>query len=97
MEIDPAKQKTLPDFAMTEQLWGVRAIDIRAVAREGNALFYNRDGRPNEDSPHLQSRHSRRPRTDGHPDSLRLSRRAGRRVDRRPRLVFRISKFSLPG
>ena len=45
MEIDPAKQKTLPDFAMTEQLWGVRAIDIRAVAREGNALFYNRDGR----------------------------------------------------
>src|SRR6185436_4180573 len=45
MEIDPAKQKTLPDFTMTEKLWGVRAIDIRAVAREGNDLFYMRDGR----------------------------------------------------
>ena len=45
MEIDPDKQKTRPDFAMTEQLWGVRAIDGRAVSREGPRLFYDRDGR----------------------------------------------------
>ena len=45
MELDPQKQKTLPDFAITEQLWGVRAIDVRSVTREGRWLFYERDGR----------------------------------------------------
>ena len=30
---------------VTEQLWGVRAIDIRQVHREGRRLFYDRDGR----------------------------------------------------
>jgi hypothetical protein len=44
MEIDPATQKTRPDFALTEQTWGVRAIDVRGVWREGRQLFYNRDG-----------------------------------------------------
>jgi hypothetical protein len=45
MDIDPAKQKTRPDFAVTEQLWGVRAVDIRDVRREGSCLTYLRDGR----------------------------------------------------
>jgi hypothetical protein len=45
MEIDPEHQKTRPDFAITEQLWDVRAIDIRSVTREGRRLFYDRDGR----------------------------------------------------
>jgi hypothetical protein len=45
MEIDPQKQKTLPDFAITEKSWGVRAIDIRQVKRQGRELFYDRDGR----------------------------------------------------
>ncbi|HXT71477.1 MAG TPA: hypothetical protein VN700_17105 [Vicinamibacterales bacterium] len=45
MEIDPEKQKTRPDFAMTERLWGVRAVDVRAVSREGRHLYYDRDGR----------------------------------------------------
>jgi len=44
MEIDPAHQKTRPDFAATEQLWGVRAVDVREVHREGRRLFYDRDG-----------------------------------------------------
>jgi hypothetical protein len=44
MEIDPEKQKTLPDFAMTEKLWGVRTVDVRSVRREGRCLFYDRDG-----------------------------------------------------
>ena len=44
MEIDPARQKTRPDFEVTEQLWGVRAIDIRAVTKRGKRLFYRRDG-----------------------------------------------------
>ena len=44
MEIAPETQKTRPDFALTEQLWGVRAVDVRAVTRAGRHLFYDRDG-----------------------------------------------------
>jgi hypothetical protein len=45
MEIEPRWQKTWPDFAITENIWGVRAIDTSAVRREGRQLFYDRDGR----------------------------------------------------
>jgi hypothetical protein len=45
MEIEPRKQKTWPDFVVTEQMWGVRAIDTTEVEREGRRLFYQRDGR----------------------------------------------------
>ena len=45
MEIEPRKQKTWPDFAVTEKQWGVRPIDISEVTREGRRLFYQRDGR----------------------------------------------------
>ena len=44
MEIDPRTQKTRPDFAMTERLWGVRAVDVRDVIPQGGRLFYRRDG-----------------------------------------------------
>jgi hypothetical protein len=44
MEIDPARQKTRPDFAMTEALWGVRAVDTSAIVKNGRRLFYQRDG-----------------------------------------------------
>lgn len=45
MEIEPRRQKTWPDFAITERVWGVRAIDTSAVRRVGRELFYDRDGR----------------------------------------------------
>lgn len=45
MEIEPAKQKTRPDFEMTEQHWGVRAVDTSEVSREGRRLLYLRDGK----------------------------------------------------
>ena len=45
MEIEPRQQKTWPDFVVTEQMWGVRAIDTAEVEREGRRLFYRRDGR----------------------------------------------------
>lgn len=45
MEIDPEAQKTLPDFRLTEELWGVRTIDVRAVIREGRQLFHRSNGR----------------------------------------------------
>ena len=44
MEIEPSRQKTLPDFLMTEQLWGVRAVDTAEITRQGRRLFYQRDG-----------------------------------------------------
>jgi hypothetical protein len=45
MEIAPERQKTRPDFAVTESLWGVRAVDTGAVVKDGRRLFYHRDGR----------------------------------------------------
>jgi hypothetical protein len=45
MEIEPRWQKTWPDFAMTEYIWGVRAVDTAEIRREGRQLYYNRDGR----------------------------------------------------
>jgi len=45
LEIDPANQKTRPDFVATERLWGVRALDTREVHNEGRALWYWREGR----------------------------------------------------
>jgi hypothetical protein len=45
MEIQPQQQKTWPDFVVTEQMWGVRAVDTLEVKREGRRLYYRRDGR----------------------------------------------------
>jgi len=45
LEIDPMHQKTRHDFLVTEQEYGVRAVDISSVVKEGNRLFYHRDGK----------------------------------------------------
>lgn len=44
MEIQPHKQKTRPDFLVTEHTWGIRALDTTEVIKEGRRLFYKRDG-----------------------------------------------------
>ena len=44
MEIEPRRQKTWPDFVVTEQMWGVRAVDTSEIERDGRRLFYRRDG-----------------------------------------------------
>lgn len=44
MEIDPVRQKTLPDFLLTEKILGVRAIDIVEIKKDGSRLYYERDG-----------------------------------------------------
>ena len=44
LEIDPGRQKTRCDFFVTEQLFGVRAVDIRELRKRGSRLFYDRDG-----------------------------------------------------
>ena len=45
MEIDPLHQKTLADFVLTERMFGVRAVCITQIRKNGNRLFYERDGR----------------------------------------------------
>ena len=45
MEVDPLHQKTLADFTITEQTWGVRPVDVRDVICEGRRLFYLRNGK----------------------------------------------------
>jgi hypothetical protein len=96
MEIEPQKQKTWPDFVITEQLWGVRAIDTSEVLREGRRLYYRRDGRltqikrvynrviPDE----LERKRIQLP--FGYGDDLEVE-WAGH-----PAWYFRISKFSIP-
>jgi hypothetical protein len=45
LEIDPERQKTRPDFVVTEQLWGVRAIDVSQVEQRGRQLYAREKGR----------------------------------------------------
>src|ERR1700734_3072021 len=45
MEIHPQEQKTLPDFLRTEQMLGVRTVDIVDIKKEGSRLYYERDGK----------------------------------------------------
>ncbi len=45
MELDPDKQKTRPDFLLTERFCGIRTVNIREVVKQGNALFYHRNGK----------------------------------------------------
>ncbi|HEY6372342.1 MAG TPA: hypothetical protein VIX37_17330 [Candidatus Sulfotelmatobacter sp.] len=45
MEIDPAHQKTLPDFLLTEKMLGVRTVDIVDIRKEGSRLYYERGGK----------------------------------------------------
>jgi len=45
LEIDPARQKTRCDFMVTERLFGVRTVDVRELRKDGNRLWYERDGR----------------------------------------------------
>ena len=96
MEIEPRKQKTWPDFVVTEQRWGVRAVDVSEVRREGRRLYYRRDGKatpirriynrviPDE----LERKRIQLP--FGYGDDLDVE-WAGH-----PAWYFRISKFSIP-
>ncbi len=45
MEIDPSHQKTLPDFLLTEKLLGIKTVDIRAVKKDGNRLYWESERR----------------------------------------------------
>jgi hypothetical protein len=96
MEIAPERQKTRPDFIMTERLWGVRAVDTNKVVRDGRQLFYHRDGKrtrirriynrviPDE----LERKHIALP--FDYRDDLEVE------WTGHPEWYFRVSKFSIP-
>jgi len=44
LEIDPSNQKTRIDFHLTEQYTGVKPICLSDLLKEGNKLFYKKDG-----------------------------------------------------
>ena len=96
MEIEPRQQKTWPDFVVTEQMWGVRAIDVSEVRREGRRLYYRRDGKATEIKriynrvipDELERKRIQLP--FGYGDDLDVE-WAGH-----PAWYFRISKFSIP-
>ncbi len=46
LEIDPAHQKTLPDFRMHEKKLGIRTVDLLTVVPRGRKLFYPDPARP---------------------------------------------------
>ncbi len=96
MEIQPRQQKTWPDFVVTEQQWGVRAVDTAEVTREGRRLYYRRDGRVtqikriyNRVIPDELER-KRIQLSFGYGDDLEVQ-WAGH-----PAWYFRLSKFSIP-
>lgn len=43
LEIEPEKQKTRLDFAITEQLWGIPTICLTKVIKRGRKLYYLSD------------------------------------------------------
>lgn len=45
LEIDPAHQKTRPDFTLTERMLGIRTVCITRLRKEGRRLLYQRDGK----------------------------------------------------
>jgi hypothetical protein len=44
LEIDPTHQKTLPDFHVYEDKLHIATVDIANLRKQGNRLFYQREG-----------------------------------------------------
>lgn len=96
MEIEPTRQKTWPDFVMTERLWGVQPVDTAEVIKDGRHLLYRRSGRATR---------IRRIYNRVIPDEL-MRKRISLPFDYRdhldvewtghPEWYFRVSKFSIP-
>jgi hypothetical protein len=45
LEIFPEKQKTRIDFVLTNKFWGIDAICLTKIRKNGRQLFYEKDGR----------------------------------------------------
>ena len=95
-EIDPLHQKTLPDFHVHEDRLNISTVDITQLRKQGNRLYYQRDGRSipihriynRAIVDELERKHIQLP--FDYRDDLDVE-WAGH-----PNWYFRISKFSLP-
>jgi hypothetical protein len=97
LEIDPTNQKTRIDFAATEVMLGVRAVDLREVQRRGRSLYYtDADGR----AVPIKRLYSRFIREDPQFAALGSSLWLGEPVDAtwitHPNWYYKISKYALP-
>ena len=45
LELFPQKQKTRVDFALSQQFWGIEAVCITKIQRQGRQLYYEKSGR----------------------------------------------------
>jgi hypothetical protein len=45
LELDPLKQKTRPDFILTERVCGIASVNIREIVKENDRLFYMKEGK----------------------------------------------------
>jgi hypothetical protein len=95
-DIDPDHQKTLPDFRVHEDKLKIATVDIAKLTKQGNKLYYQRDGRQipihriynRAIVDELERKQIKLP--FDHRDDLDVE-WAGH-----PNWYFRISKFSLP-
>jgi hypothetical protein len=97
-EVEPEKQKTLPDFRMHENKLGIKTVDVTKLVKEGDRLFY-RDDDSGKLVPIVRiynrvivdelQRKGIRPPFD-YRDELKVE-WAGH-----PNWYFRVSKFSIP-
>ncbi|HXY03995.1 MAG TPA: hypothetical protein VEI49_10490, partial [Terriglobales bacterium] len=96
MEIDPLRQKTLPDFLLTEKLLGIPTVAITDVERRGRELFYEKSGKRIP----IHRIYNRAIVDELVRKKLVLNFRFDEELDvewaGHPNWYFRISKFSLP-
>ncbi len=100
VEIEPDRQKTLPDFNATKDWLGIQTVDITHLVQQGNRLFYRRKGTEGERLTPVRRIYNR-----AIVDELERK-QIGLPFDYRddldvewaghPNWYFRISKFSLP-
>jgi hypothetical protein len=45
LEVNPDQQKTLPDFLLTERIYGIRTVNLLDIEKQGRVLFYRREGK----------------------------------------------------
>ena len=98
LEIEPEPAKDAIDFACTETLLGVRAVDVSAVIKRGRQLYYLRDGREVPNRAHLQPAHLRRIAAPAGSATRRSVCRTTWKWSGpgHPNWYFRMSKHSLP-
>jgi hypothetical protein len=96
LEIDPDHQKTLPDFHVYEDKLNIATVDIAKLSKQGNRLFYQRNGR---DIP-IHRIYNRTIVDELERKNIQLPFDYRDELDvewaGHPNWYFRISKFSLP-